>query len=221
MGKMSQNGHKYVSWNLLENGSWLPKTMHTLWKETNFKKQNRYHLRRPIYSEWRIYTSCGAVGSGNHLLKTEDGETDTGSGWYFLRAICKLLWRHWSIRYLIFYSPYKVKSRRCSSPPLQSSKLHVLRSFVRSRNQYSLWFTWTCAKKFDNYWRKLLENWKIVGFHSTVQNFCEAQARVRQGWARDGPQGERPQSLNPCLELTLKFVATFHHHHHPPTHPDV
>ena len=43
--------------------------------------------------------------------------------------------------------------------------------------------------------------------------YCEAQARVRQGLARDGPQGERPQSLNPCLELTLKLVATFHHHH--------
>ena len=42
--------------------------------------------------------------------------------------------------------------------------------------------------------------------------FCEAQARVRQGSARDGPQGDRPQSLNPCLELTLKLVAT----HHPP-----
>ena len=46
---------------------------------------------------------------------------------------------------------------------------------------------------------------------------CEAQARVRQGSARDGPQGERPQSLNPCLELTLKLVATTTHH--PPTHP--
>ena len=42
---------------------------------------------------------------------------------------------------------------------------------------------------------------------------CEAQARVRQGWARDGSQGERPQSLNPCLELTLKLVVT----HPPPT----
>ena len=41
---------------------------------------------------------------------------------------------------------------------------------------------------------------------------CEAQARVRQGLARDGPQGERPQSLNPCLALTLKLVVT-----HPPT----
>ena len=52
-------------------------------------------------------------------------------------------------------------------------------------------------------------------------HYCEAQARVRQGLARDGCQGERPQSLNPCLELTLKLVAT--HHHHPPTthHPDI
>ena len=40
--------------------------------------------------------------------------------------------------------------------------------------------------------------------------YCEAQARVRQGLARDGPQGERPQSLNPCLELTLKLVGTDH-----------
>ena len=39
--------------------------------------------------------------------------------------------------------------------------------------------------------------------------YCEAQARVRQGSARDGPQGKRPQSLNPCLGLTLKLVATF------------
>ena len=44
--------------------------------------------------------------------------------------------------------------------------------------------------------------------------YCEAQARVRQGSARDGSQGERPQSLNPCQELTLKLIATFHH---PPT----
>ena len=37
-------------------------------------------------------------------------------------------------------------------------------------------------------------------------NNCEAQARVRQGKARMA-KGERPQSLNPCLELTLKLVA--------------
>ena len=43
---------------------------------------------------------------------------------------------------------------------------------------------------------------------SYLDSFCEAQARVRQGSARDGSQGERPQSLNPCLELTLKLVAT-------------
>ena len=51
-------------------------------------------------------------------------------------------------------------------------------------------------------------------------NYCEAQARVRQGSARDGSQGERPQSLNPCQELTLKLVATFPPPppptHHPP-----
>ena len=41
---------------------------------------------------------------------------------------------------------------------------------------------------------------------------CEAQARIRQGLARDGSQGERPQSFNPCLEFTLKLVVT-----HPPT----
>merc|ERR1711923_43223 len=29
----------------------------------------------------------------------------------------------------------------------------------------------------------------------------------RQGSAWDGSQGERPQSLNPCLELTLKLVC--------------
>ena len=57
----------------------------------------------------------------------------------------------------------------------------------------------------------------IQSLHSIFQDydqnltfFCEAQARVRQGSARDGPQGERPQSLNPCLELTLKLVATTH-----------
>ena len=37
-------------------------------------------------------------------------------------------------------------------------------------------------------------------------DYCEAQARVRQGLARDGSQGERPQSLNPSLELTLNLV---------------
>ena len=32
--------------------------------------------------------------------------------------------------------------------------------------------------------------------------------KLRQGPARDGPQGERPQSLKPCQELTLKLVVT-------------
>ena len=50
-----------------------------------------------------------------------------------------------------------------------------------------------------------------------VENNCEAQARVRQGSARDGSQGERPQGLNPCQELTLKLVATRHPPPPPPT----
>ena len=54
----------------------------------------------------------------------------------------------------------------------------------------------------------LLANFYISGYFT---NYCEAQARVRQGSARDGSQGKRPQSFNPCLELTLKLVAT-----HPP-----
>ena len=40
----------------------------------------------------------------------------------------------------------------------------------------------------------------------TFSEFCEAQARVRQGSARDGSQGERPQSLNHCPELTLRIT---------------
>ena len=32
--------------------------------------------------------------------------------------------------------------------------------------------------------------------------------KLRQGPAKDGPQGERPQSLKPCQELTLKLVVT-------------
>ena len=48
------------------------------------------------------------------------------------------------------------------------------------------------------------------------QLYCEDQARVRQGSARDGPEGKRPQSLKPCLELTLKLVATT-----TTTHPQV
>ena len=56
--------------------------------------------------------------------------------------------------------------------------------------------------------------WLLIDTCNTVQYYCncEAQARVRQGSARDGCQGERPQSSNPCLELTLKLVATTTHH---------
>ena len=58
-------------------------------------------------------------------------------------------------------------------------------------------------------WRPFLSS----SLPGCLHNFCEAQARVRQGSARDGSQGERPQSLNLSLELTLNLVATFHHHH--------
>ena len=63
---------------------------------------------------------------------------------------------------------------------------------------------------------RICKNVDIRDKNNNPMNFkddnCEAQARVRQGSARDGLQGERPQSLKPCLELTLKLVAT-----HPPT----
>ena len=52
---------------------------------------------------------------------------------------------------------------------------------------------------------------QVVGLPCSFRLNCEAQARVRQGSARDGSQGKRPQSLNPSLELTLKLVATRHH----------
>ena len=48
----------------------------------------------------------------------------------------------------------------------------------------------------------------ILSITSRRRNYCEAQARVRQGSARDGSQGKMPQSLNPSLELKLKLVAT-------------
>ena len=51
---------------------------------------------------------------------------------------------------------------------------------------------------------------EIESFLECRDKYCEAQARVRQGSARDGSQGKRPQSLNPSLELTLKLVATTH-----------
>ena len=47
-------------------------------------------------------------------------------------------------------------------------------------------------------------------------HFCEAQARVRQGWARDGPQGERPPSkLKPLPRAYIKVGC------HPPPPPKV
>ena len=71
----------------------------------------------------------------------------------------------------------------------------------------------TEAKRFEAFrWQILmLYDATLILLLSEDSFYCEAQARVRQGSARDGSQGERPQSLNPSLELTLKLVATFHH----------
>ena len=57
---------------------------------------------------------------------------------------------------------------------------------------------------------KLIQNAKNEVFWK-IQDIV----KLRQGSARDGSQGERPQSLNPSLELTLKLVATTTTHHHP------
>ena len=54
---------------------------------------------------------------------------------------------------------------------------------------------------------------------TSIVKLRQGSGKDWQGLARDGSQGERPQSLNPCLELTLKLVATFPPP--PPTHPKV
>ena len=48
---------------------------------------------------------------------------------------------------------------------------------------------------------KLIQNAKNEVFWK-IQDIV----KLRQGSARDGPQGKRPQSLKPCLELTSKFT---------------
>ena len=53
-----------------------------------------------------------------------------------------------------------------------------------------------------------------LGLAYVITAFSDPRNLLRQGSARDGPLGERPQSFNPCLELTLKLVAT-----HPPPPP--
>ena len=72
-----------------------------------------------------------------------------------------------------------------------------------------------CRQRAQSGHSQSVPQWPAGGWprltNNNINNNCEAQARVRQGSARDGSQGERPQSLNPCLELTLKLVAT-----HPP-----
>ena len=90
---------------------------------------------------------------------------------------------------------------------------------VRSQHQQSLL---SPLDKSEQRWRQSGAGWRdrgtlqspavVTSMYINIQRpFCEALARVRQGSARDGSQGERPQSFKPCLELTLKLVATHHH----------
>ena len=79
------------------------------------------------------------------------------------------------------------------------------------------WILFTSLKTADSVYTSDSKLYSPTTFLAKRNDMnCEAQARVRQGSARDGSQGERSQRLNPCLELTLKLVAT-HHHHPPPT----
>ena len=68
------------------------------------------------------------------------------------------------------------------------------------------------GRSIDNVVIKIMNGYgRSINPYHKVYSFCEAQARVRQGSAREGSQGERPQSLKPCLKLTLKLVVTHHH----------
>ena len=50
---------------------------------------------------------------------------------------------------------------------------------------------------------------RVLSDAATLLSLSCIIVKLRQGWARNGPRCERPQSLKPCLELTLKLVATF------------
>ena len=56
------------------------------------------------------------------------------------------------------------------------------------------------------------KNTNYIDTCNAMQAVIFVKLRLRQISARDGPQGGRPQSLKPCLELTLNLVVT-----HPPT----
>ena len=54
------------------------------------------------------------------------------------------------------------------------------------------------GRSIDNVVIKIMNGYgRSINPYHKVYSFCEAQARVRQGSARHGPQGERPQSSKP------------------------
>ena len=74
-----------------------------------------------------------------------------------------------------------------------------------------VWFQWHC------HCHNLGRCSFCSKFVFKIVKLRQGSGKDRQGMARNGSQGERPQSLNPCQELTLKLVAT-HPPPPPPTH---
>ena len=120
---------------------------------------------------------------------------------------------------VVMYPVYKyhLDTRRCG-PRQQSLDKTFIISFTKHRNMTQTSSKGDPASILCHYEKTYI---RMNSFRNSMNLFqngmnsfrfhnCEAQARVRQGLARDGPQGKRPQSLNPCLELTSKFVATHH-----------
>ena len=103
-----------------------------------------------------------------------------------------------------------MKSGIMPTPPKTSGRVNYFCSQLGSVSRGGLLIYFIVKFKVDII--AYVSYFGYVLYFGAIMQYCEAQARVRQGSARDGPQGERPQSLNPCLELTLKLVATTHHH---------
>ena len=141
----------------------------------------------------------------------------------FCLLISKFLtcdWLHWAYS---FVTPSVLRPRRLLYQGEQLSCLqygvlspwvyiHSSNPFISSSCHFNMPTNWLTNGRTTSGSTVLLR--RQILWSLNWSSFCEAQARVRQGSARDGSQGERPQSLNPCLELTLKLVVT---HPPPPT----
>ena len=66
------------------------------------------------------------------------------------------------------------------------------------RSWQSTWPRWAAAAGSSWRWRSSAEN-KIKIFYTQQKNIV----KLRQGSARDGSQGERPQSLKPCQDTKV------------------